>query len=102
MAANQRGQRDCHYLTLPNFILCLMAERCRRSRRCSLVRERHDAPPKVVELGAISAAAVLPATIGKLVGQGIRKRMSKAKFRRVFFVSLLLLGCYIVVRSLAK
>ena len=79
-----------------------MAERCRRSRRCSFVRERHDAPPKVVELGAISAAAVLPATIGKLVGQGIRKRMSKAKFRRVFFVSLLLLGCYIVVRSLAK
>jgi len=54
------------------------------------------------KLGVVSAAAVVPAAVGMLAGQGIRKRLSEAKFRRVFFVSLLVLGGYIVVRSLVK
>ncbi|HSQ03270.1 MAG TPA: sulfite exporter TauE/SafE family protein [Burkholderiales bacterium] len=54
------------------------------------------------ELGAVSGAALLPAAVGMLAGQNIRKRLSEARFRRVFFVSLLVLGSYIVVRSLAK
>jgi uncharacterized membrane protein YfcA len=54
------------------------------------------------ELGAMSAAAVLPALIGMLVGQGLRKRLSEAKFRRVFFISLLVVGLYIVVGSLGR
>jgi uncharacterized membrane protein YfcA len=53
-----------------------------------------------VELGTISAAAVVPALIGMMLGQRLRKRMSEALFRRVFFLALLALGLYIVVRSL--
>jgi uncharacterized membrane protein YfcA len=52
------------------------------------------------ELGAISAAAVVPAVIGMMIGQRLRKRMSETLFRRVFFVALLALGLYIVARSL--
>ncbi len=53
------------------------------------------------ELGAISAAAVVPALIGLVVGQRLRKRISEATFRRVFFVALLLLGLYIIMGALA-
>ncbi len=53
-----------------------------------------------VELGVISAAAVVPAIIGMVFGQKIRQRLSEAKFRLVFFVAILILGIYIIVRSL--
>ena len=53
-----------------------------------------------MELGAVSAAAVVPAVVGMLLGQRLRKRMSEALFRRVFFLALLGLGLYIVARSL--
>ena len=53
-----------------------------------------------VELGAVSAAAVLPAIVGMVVGQRLRKRLSELLFRRVFFVSLLLLGAYIIAGAL--
>jgi uncharacterized membrane protein YfcA len=52
------------------------------------------------ELGALSAAALLPATIGMVVGQRIRKALSEPLFRRVFFVSLLVLGTYIIANAL--
>ena len=48
------------------------------------------------ELGAVSAAAVFPAIIGMVVGQRIRQRLSEAKFRKVFFSAILVLGLYIV------
>ncbi len=53
-----------------------------------------------VELGVISALAIIPAILGMMTGQRIRKQLSEARFRKVFFVSLLLLGSYIVLRSL--
>ena len=53
-----------------------------------------------IELGAISAAAVVPAVVGMVLGQRLRKRMSEALFRRVFFLALLGLGLYIVARTL--
>jgi uncharacterized membrane protein YfcA len=53
-----------------------------------------------LELGAISTAAVLPAIAGMILGQRLRRRLSETSFRRVFFLSLLALGAYIVVRSL--
>jgi uncharacterized membrane protein YfcA len=53
------------------------------------------------ELAAWSTAALLPALIGMVVGQQIRRRLAEHLFRRVFFVSLLALGAYIVVRALA-
>jgi len=55
-----------------------------------------------VELGAISAAAVIPAIIGMVFGQKIRQRLSEEKFRRVFFISTFILGLYIIVRSLGS
>jgi uncharacterized membrane protein YfcA len=52
-----------------------------------------------LELGAISTAAVLPAIAGMILGQRLRRRLSETSFRRVFFLSLLILGAYIVARS---
>jgi uncharacterized membrane protein YfcA len=51
------------------------------------------------ELGSLSAAALLPAIIGMVVGRRIRQRLSEQLFRRVFFVSLLLLGAYIITSA---
>lgn len=45
----------------------------------------------------LSAAAVVPALAGMLLGQVLRRRMPEALFRRVFFAALLLLGGYIVI-----
>jgi len=54
------------------------------------------------ELGALSATALLPAVAGMVFGQRIRKRLSEALFRRVFFVSLLVLGAYIITNALGR
>ena len=53
-----------------------------------------------VELGALSAAAVVPAILGMVAGQRIRKRLSEQRFRKVFFAALLILGAYIIARAL--
>jgi uncharacterized membrane protein YfcA len=51
------------------------------------------------ELGVLSLAAVLPAIVGMIFGQMIRKRLSEQLFRKVFFISLLVLGlCIIVIK----
>ncbi len=51
------------------------------------------------EFGLVSSAAVLPALLGMVIGQRLRKAMSDALFRRVFFTALLALGLYIIARS---
>ena len=48
------------------------------------------------ELGSLSAAAVIPALIGMVLGQRLRRRLPEDQFRRLFFISLLLLGLYII------
>ncbi len=53
-----------------------------------------------MELGAVSAAALLPAIGGMMFGQRIRKKLSEQLFRRVFFISVLLLGVYIIITAL--
>ena len=58
--------------------------------------ENHLLPPA---LGAISAVAVLPALVGMMVGQRVRKSLSESGFRKVFFGSLLILGLYITGRA---
>ncbi len=50
-----------------------------------------------LELGGLSAAALIPALLGMMLGQTIRRRLSESLFRRVFFIALLLLGVRIVV-----
>lgn len=58
-----------------------------------LALHRHDLLPP--DLGILSAAAVVPAAIGMMFGQKIRKRLSEQAFRKVMFWSLLVLGFYI-------
>ena len=52
------------------------------------------------ELGALSAAALVPALLGMGLGQRLRRRLPEPLFRRVFFVALLLLGGYIMASAL--
>jgi uncharacterized protein len=49
-----------------------------------------------VELGALSATALIPAIIGMAIGQRIRRSIPEAVFRRVFFIALLILGAYLM------
>lgn len=51
------------------------------------------------ELGVLSAAAILPAMLGMVLGRRLRVRLSEAAFRRVFFCALLALGLTIAARS---
>jgi len=49
------------------------------------------------DMGFVSALAVVPAILGMVVGQRLRKLLSEQIFRRVFFASLLILGAYIIL-----
>ena len=51
------------------------------------------------QLNIVSVAALLPAILGMIVGQRIRKRLSEARFRQVFFIVILVLGGYIIASS---
>ena len=53
-----------------------------------------------LELSGWSAFAILPAIIGVLVGQLIRKRISEEIFKRIFFFCLILLGSFISFNAL--
>jgi len=52
------------------------------------------------ELGLVSSAAVVPAILGMILGQRLRHGLSERRFRTVFFLALLALGSYIILRSL--
>ena len=52
------------------------------------------------DLGMLSAVAVAPAIVGMIVGRKIRDKLPEAKFRKIFFVALLVLGGWILVRSI--
>jgi len=47
-----------------------------------------------------SSMALLPAVIGMLLGQAIRRVISASVFRRIFFLSLLTLGAYIAFNAI--
>lgn len=55
-----------------------------------------------VEHGILSSGAVLPAIVGMILGQRVRNTLSERRFRKVFFVALLVLGAYIIVSALAS
>jgi len=55
-----------------------------------------------LELGGLSAVGLVPALLGMALGQRLRRRLSEALFRRLFFLSLLVLGAYIVVQALMR
>ncbi|MEL0021615.1 MAG: sulfite exporter TauE/SafE family protein [Rickettsiales bacterium] len=52
------------------------------------------------ELGLLSCVGLVPAFVGMYIGQKLRKRLSEERFRQVFFVSVGVLGAYIIARSL--
>ena len=52
------------------------------------------------ELGGLSAAALIPAAVGMVVGQRLRSSLFEQHFRRVFFAALLALGVYIIASAL--
>jgi uncharacterized membrane protein YfcA len=51
------------------------------------------------DLGLLSAAAVAPAIAGMVLGRRIRDRLPEAGFRKIFFIALLILGAWILFRS---
>lgn len=53
-----------------------------------------------VDEAVLSAGAVVPAVIGMLAGQALRKRLSEQRFRTAFFVTLFMLGAYILAKEL--
>lgn len=55
-----------------------------------------------IERGILSFGAVLPAILGMILGQRVRSALSERRFRKVFFVALLVLGAYIIARALAS
>lgn len=48
------------------------------------------------ELAAISTVALVPVTIGMIVGQQVRSALSEQAFRTLFFLAMLILGTYIL------
>jgi uncharacterized protein len=55
-----------------------------------------------IEHGILSSGAVLPAIVGMILGQRVRSTLSEQRFRKVFFVALLVLGAYIIASALAS
>ncbi|MDH3692943.1 MAG: sulfite exporter TauE/SafE family protein [Gammaproteobacteria bacterium] len=54
-----------------------------------------------IELGKVSAAAIIPAFAGMILGQRFRRKLSEQLYKRIFFIALLLLGSYIIVSALS-
>lgn len=54
------------------------------------------------ELGIVSGIALVPALAGMAFGQVLRRRLSESGFRKTFLLALLLLGSYILIRSLTR
>ena len=46
----------------------------------------------------MSATALIPALVGMWLGTKIRYRISEQKFRKVFFLGLIALGSYMILR----
>ena len=55
-----------------------------------------------LDQGKMSAAALVPALVGMVVGQRIRQLLSEQLFRRVVFTALLFLGLYIIANGIGN
>lgn len=54
------------------------------------------------DLAILSALAVAPAVAGMMVGQRVRKSLSETRFRKIFFISVFMLGLFIISKSLVS
>ena len=52
-----------------------------------------------METALVSAGALIPTTLGMLLGQKLRHRMSEQIFRKVLFMALCCAGIYMIVRA---
>ncbi|MGB5330864.1 MAG: sulfite exporter TauE/SafE family protein [Gammaproteobacteria bacterium] len=52
------------------------------------------------EHGVLSITALLPAILGMVFGRWIRRKITEQLFRKLFFISLLVLGTYIILNAL--
>ena len=52
-----------------------------------------------LQLGVLSAAAIVPAIAGMMTGQWIRRRISETWFKRIFYLALLGLGLRLLIGS---
>ena len=52
------------------------------------------------ELALIALYAVMPTAAGLVIGTRYRHRISEEQFRRIFFISLLVVGLYMLVRAI--
>ncbi|MBK1698135.1 sulfite exporter TauE/SafE family protein [Rhodovibrio salinarum] len=51
------------------------------------------------DLALLSVLAVIPAFAGMRLGEGLRRRLSEARFRQVLLTALLLVGLYLMARA---
>lgn len=54
------------------------------------------------ELTAISAFGVIPAIVGMVIGQRVRRYFSESLFRKIFFASILVLGLFIIAKAVLR
>ncbi len=59
---------------------------------------RHQLVPGDMVL--IAAYAVLPTVVGLVLGRQVRRKISEAQFRRIFFIALLVAGVYMLVQAI--
>lgn len=52
------------------------------------------------ETALMSAGAIVPTSLGVILGQRLRRRLTDRVFRKVFFVALSLVGLYMILRAL--
>ena len=50
----------------------------------------------------LSLMAIIPAIIGMTIGARIRHNMSENSFRKVFYIAMLVLGIYLIFRSISR
>ncbi len=65
----------------------------------ALAMALHSNSLLTTQLQVISAAALIPATVGMVAGQRIRRRLSQERFRQILFLAMLVLGTYIIVKA---
>ena len=51
-------------------------------------------------LSLISMLAVIPAMLGMPLGQRLARRLTEKRFKELFYITLLLLGAYLIVSPL--
>ena len=54
-----------------------------------------------MEQAILSLYALFPALIGMYYGKKIRPLLTESRFKKVLFISLLFIGCFIVIKSLS-